>query len=140
MMKKIMKRAHEIAKTMTGDYMARMSYALRQAWAESKTTANTVEDIVRKIANMTKGEAMAYVSNTQYQMTDLAQAKAFRKNSKEAMRQVFAARTTEDIQRAHAERAAKWDAMTNDEKLSIAVERDRRQREIRKNTIVYDNF
>ena len=38
MMKKIMKRAHEIAKTMAGDYLARMSYALRQAWAEAKAS------------------------------------------------------------------------------------------------------
>jgi hypothetical protein len=32
----IMKRAHEIAKTLEGDYMARMSIALRQAWTEAK--------------------------------------------------------------------------------------------------------
>lgn len=139
-MKKIMKRAHEIAKTMTGDYMARMSYALRQAWAESKTTANTVEDIVRKIANMTRSEAMAYVSSFQYQITDLAQAKAFKKNARKAMRQVFAAKTLEDVQRDLAARAAKWDAMSTEEKLSVDVERYHRQRDIRNNTITYDNI
>ena len=35
-MKKIMKRAHELAKEMEGDYRARMSLALRQAWREEK--------------------------------------------------------------------------------------------------------
>lgn len=39
MMKQIMKRAHEIAKTLEGAYMARMSIALRQAWAEAKAPA-----------------------------------------------------------------------------------------------------
>jgi len=32
----IMKRAHEIARTLEGDYAARMSLALRQAWAEAR--------------------------------------------------------------------------------------------------------
>lgn len=35
----IMKRAHDIAKTLEGAYMARMSIALRQAWAEAKAPA-----------------------------------------------------------------------------------------------------
>lgn len=35
----IMKRAHEIARTLEGNYMARMSMALRQAWAEAKAPA-----------------------------------------------------------------------------------------------------
>ena len=39
MMKQIMKRAHEIAKELEGDYMARMSIALRTAWAEAKAPA-----------------------------------------------------------------------------------------------------
>src|SRR5690606_19782212 len=32
----IMIRAHEIARTLEGDYMARMSMALRQAWLEAR--------------------------------------------------------------------------------------------------------
>ncbi len=41
-MKKIMKRAHEIAKTLEGDYRAKMSLALKLAWKESKTTKKVV--------------------------------------------------------------------------------------------------
>lgn len=32
----VMARAHEIARTLEGDYRARMSMALRQAWAETR--------------------------------------------------------------------------------------------------------
>jgi len=32
----VMKRAHEIAKILEGDYAARMSLALTQAWAEAR--------------------------------------------------------------------------------------------------------
>ena len=32
----IMVRAHEIARTLAGDYMARMALALRQAWLEAR--------------------------------------------------------------------------------------------------------
>ena len=35
-MRKIMKRAHQIAKGLEGDYRARMSLALRKAWQENK--------------------------------------------------------------------------------------------------------
>src|SRR5690606_12521204 len=35
----IMKRAHQIAKTLEGDYRSRMSIALRQAWMEAKKEA-----------------------------------------------------------------------------------------------------
>ena len=37
--REIMVRAHEIARLMTGDYIARMSYALRQAWKEARSAA-----------------------------------------------------------------------------------------------------
>jgi len=37
--REIMARAHEIARLMTGDYIARMSYALRQAWKEARGAA-----------------------------------------------------------------------------------------------------
>ena len=36
MKRNLMRRAHEIARTMEGDYRARMSLALRQAWEEEK--------------------------------------------------------------------------------------------------------
>lgn len=32
----VMKRAHEIARLMVGDYAARMSYGLRKAWEEAR--------------------------------------------------------------------------------------------------------
>ena len=35
-MREIMKRAHQIARGLEGDYRARMSLALRQAWEEKK--------------------------------------------------------------------------------------------------------
>lgn len=39
---RIMKRAHQIAKSLEGDYRARMSLALRQAWGEEREV--TLED------------------------------------------------------------------------------------------------
>lgn len=39
MKKTIMVRAHEIAKNLDGDYVARMSLALRQAWVEARKPA-----------------------------------------------------------------------------------------------------
>lgn len=36
MKRNVMKRAHEIARNLEGDYRARMSLALRQAWKEEK--------------------------------------------------------------------------------------------------------
>ena len=38
----IMKRALEIVKTMVGDTVAKMSYALKQAWAEAKAPADEI--------------------------------------------------------------------------------------------------
>lgn len=38
MLKQIMKRAHEIAKKLVGDYAARLKYALKKAWAEYKAS------------------------------------------------------------------------------------------------------
>jgi len=37
--REIMRRAHEIARTLEGDYAARMSYGLRQAWMETRLIA-----------------------------------------------------------------------------------------------------
>lgn len=52
MLKKVMKRAHELAKQMEGHYAARLALALRQAWAEVKNgldaIASRIEDIARK--------------------------------------------------------------------------------------------
>ena len=42
-MKNIMKRAHEMAKKMEGDYRARMALALRQAWKEAKGGNEMIE-------------------------------------------------------------------------------------------------
>lgn len=39
MMKQIMKRAWQIYRTLTGDKIAKLSMALRQAWAEAKEAA-----------------------------------------------------------------------------------------------------
>lgn len=41
MLKQIMKRAHELARQMEGDYVARLSLALRQAWKEAKEVEET---------------------------------------------------------------------------------------------------
>lgn len=48
MTKTIMVRAHEIAKTLEGDYAARMSLALRQAWAESRMVVIEISSGSRK--------------------------------------------------------------------------------------------
>src|SRR5690606_12460905 len=37
--REIMIRAHEIARTLIGDYAARMSYGLRKAWMEARLIA-----------------------------------------------------------------------------------------------------
>ena len=42
MKRNLMKRAHEIARSLEGDYRARMSIALRQAWKEVKEVGNMV--------------------------------------------------------------------------------------------------
>ena len=50
--KEIMKRAHEIAKKMVGDWYARLALALRQAWKEAKTVVkvavNTYRELISK--------------------------------------------------------------------------------------------
>ena len=40
-LKTIMTRAHEIARTLEGNYSARMSFSLKKAWAESKENKTT---------------------------------------------------------------------------------------------------
>jgi hypothetical protein len=44
-MRKIMKRAHELARKMTGHYIARLSLALRQIWAAVKKGAKAMENL-----------------------------------------------------------------------------------------------
>jgi len=46
-MKKIMRRAWEIYRTLEGDHQAKLALALRQAWSESKTA--TPEEIIEKL-------------------------------------------------------------------------------------------
>jgi hypothetical protein len=50
MKKNVMKRAHQIAKSLEGDYRARMSLALRQAWREV-----TVQNMVLKVNHQPSG-------------------------------------------------------------------------------------
>ena len=55
MKRNLMKRAHEIARSLEGDYRARMSLALRQAWKEEKGMEITLENII-KIEDLPKLE------------------------------------------------------------------------------------
>ena len=51
--KDIMKRAHEIAKALVGDYAAKMSMAMKQAWAEAKkATAKTGKTVEEYLASL----------------------------------------------------------------------------------------
>lgn len=50
-MKAIMKRAHEIARTLEGDYSARLALALKSAWREAK---NPVKVVVKKATEKAK--------------------------------------------------------------------------------------
>ncbi|HCT30303.1 MAG TPA: hypothetical protein DIW31_06135 [Bacteroidales bacterium] len=47
--KEIMKRAHEIAKKMVGDWYARLALALRQAWMEAKTVVEKIIDTAKSL-------------------------------------------------------------------------------------------
>ncbi|MCL6539811.1 MAG: hypothetical protein K6T87_04345, partial [Roseiflexus sp.] len=42
-LKQVMKRAHELARGMEGDYVARLALALRQAWKEARTVRIVVQ-------------------------------------------------------------------------------------------------
>lgn len=48
-MQAIMKRAHEIAQTLTGHYHARMVLALRMAWREAKSRKELPREIVLRV-------------------------------------------------------------------------------------------
>ena len=49
MKSKIMKRAHQIVKTLIGDYYARLALALRQAWREAKQMVEEIKQEVKTI-------------------------------------------------------------------------------------------
>jgi len=51
--KEIMTRAHEIAKTLEGNYSARMSIALKQAWSEFKMEKQTLTEQFEKFLGFT---------------------------------------------------------------------------------------
>ncbi len=50
MKRNIMKRAHEIARTLIGDWYARLALALRQAWREAKEMTNSLIGSEKQIA------------------------------------------------------------------------------------------
>lgn len=47
-MKQIMKRAHELARKMEGDYAARLALALRQAWREARQPKELPSEVTFK--------------------------------------------------------------------------------------------
>ena len=47
-MKQIMKRAHELARKMEGDYAARLALALRQSWREARQPKELADEVVFK--------------------------------------------------------------------------------------------
>lgn len=42
----LMKRGHQIAKTLEGNYAARLSVGLKQAWEENKNLLNAVKSVL----------------------------------------------------------------------------------------------
>ena len=61
MKRNVMMRAHQIAKNLEGDYRARMSLALRQAWKEEKEVGKEQE--LRKRLQEIAAEAKAAKSD-----------------------------------------------------------------------------
>jgi hypothetical protein len=61
MKKNVMMRAHQIAKSLEGDYRARLSLALRQAWKEEKEVGKEQE--LRKRLQEIAAEAKAAKSD-----------------------------------------------------------------------------
>lgn len=47
MLKTIMKRAHQLARQMEGDYAARLALGLRQAWREVRSMSKKLETITK---------------------------------------------------------------------------------------------
>ena len=52
----IMKRAHELAKKMVGDWYARLALALRQAWMEAKKMADKIVETANLIGKKIKAD------------------------------------------------------------------------------------
>lgn len=50
----VMKRAWDIYRTLTGDHIAKLSAALRQAWKEAKNMVKETFDKIAKVAKMDK--------------------------------------------------------------------------------------
>ena len=53
-LRKIMKRGHEIARKLEGDYQARLSYGLKVAWAEYKKEVNGMNEIMNGTPQIVK--------------------------------------------------------------------------------------
>lgn len=58
--KEVMTKAHKIAKTLEGDYLARLKEALKQAWEWAKQTVKEVIEII------TDGKASKSATYKQY--------------------------------------------------------------------------
>lgn len=72
----IMQRAHEIARTLEGDYSARMSIALRQAWTEAKIFAKTTKEQIKELV----AKYRLYEPNTKKGMIAAVNGVALKKN------------------------------------------------------------
>lgn len=63
-MKKIMKRAWEIYRTLTGTHKSKISIALKKAWSEVKTMVKSVkEEIIEKIDEILENTNKVYIRN-----------------------------------------------------------------------------
>ena len=75
----IMKRAHQIAKNLEGDYRARMSLALRQAWKEEREGKGlTVEELVKLCEIIDAGDGRLGCRNKYQAQKHLDELKAKR--------------------------------------------------------------
>lgn len=59
--KVVMSRAHEIARTLEGDYSARLSYALKQAWAEARQVVSQQQEVKEEVAVTKKQEGFVFL-------------------------------------------------------------------------------
>jgi hypothetical protein len=55
-LRKIMKRGHEIARKLEGDYRARLSYGLKVAWAEYKEGSKMTDNGAPQVVKTTMGQ------------------------------------------------------------------------------------
>ena len=63
-LREIMKRGHQLAKKMEGDYQARIAYGLKVAWAEHKEAEETLKSVedLKELLEKKSGEKVASVS------------------------------------------------------------------------------